>query len=362
MKKCLTHEDVKCKYLVVSARMLMYKLYKECVSIQLNMFGCSRIKPSKYIYLNNYTIFLDTVFRLIACFKKEYERLHNKFGFEKMVLIYDITGSPMKWSMWNNLINKYLSDDYLFKCAIGKLKVVARFTEDDELTDYDSWEEFLANEYKADYHFSMHHMDYKISNYYRKQKAIKEFIYIISLTQMQLSSHEIALAWDYVLGVIGKMKNVSIYKTSMQDFNYNILHVFDEQRTVVISKEKPPIDNIFYYDFNRLYYPAGLPTVKKFEPDETTQLIKWKSKMKPLIDYFKDCEDDCHGKILDINDYMTTEVFRDLNKSYIKNKLDTVTADRFDEDEYSWITVDLYRELVSETVQRFNKLFDVKCV
>lgn len=358
IKSCVCKDNIKCKYIVVSSSTLFHRIYKKCVNVQLSMYGCDGVKKNTYIYLNNFNIFIDTVFRMLVMFKKEFKKLREKFDFSKMILINDLHETPKKWYMWNYLTRTKANDDFIFKCAIHKLKTLSKLLDDDEMYDYDSWEEFLSQTYKGDYDFSLHYPPYKISNFYKKQNVIKKFVYLISLTQMQLSQNEILEAWKYVLNVVSKNKNVKVFCCENGEFDFNICHIFNSQRTVFITKNYVCTENIFFYDFDRVFYPAGSKIVNKFIPNNDAKLLKYERDNKKLIDYFKMCEDECHGKILDINDFMTMEIFRDLNSTYVKNVINVVKPNKFSEDEYMWVTVDLYESFLPEVLRVFGRIFE----
>lgn len=354
-------DGVKAKYVVMSCDIFFHRLFRKCVNIQLQMFRCP-VKRSKYIYLNNFTIFVDTVFRMLALFKKDLNFLHNKFEFDKLILIDDIKDIPKKWKMYDELDHHNLSDDYLFKGAIHKLQTLSRMLNESEMQDFDVWEEYLSQTYKGDYHFSLHFPNYTMCNEGMKRKLIRRFVHLISLTQMQLSQAEIESAWRYVLDVMNRCSNVSVYKCKNNKFDYDIVHIFNDQKVVFITKECVFVDNVFYYDFTKLYYPAISWRKPRYEPDTNAKLIRYEPTNRRLISYFDDCQKECHGCIMDINDYMTTEIFRDLNNTYIKNIVTVVQPDKFSETEYSWVTVDMYRDLLVRTIDTFNKLFNLKLI
>lgn len=363
LKSCVCRDNVKCKYVVASSNTIFCYIFKKCVNIQLSMFGCEGVKNNTYIYMNNFNIFLDTVFRMLVLFKRTFEKLRDKFDFGKMILVDDINEAPKKWFMWNYLTRTMTDDDYLFKSAIHKLKTLSKLLDEDEKSDFDSWEEFLSQMYKGDYDFSFHYPPYRISNFYKKKETVKKFIYLISLTQMQLSQNEILMCWKYVLNVVSQLKDVKVFGSTDGKFDLNIAHVFNSQRTVFIAKEYAAIDNVFFYDFERLYYPASSVMFGKFYPDVGIKLLKYNGGAnKKLLEYFVDCERECHGKILDINDFMTVEIFRNLNETYVKNRIDIVKPGKFTEDEYTWVSIDLFESFLPEVIKTFNKMFGFNVV
>ena len=59
------------------------------------------------------------------------------------------------------------------------------------------------------------------------------------------------------------------------DFDYNITHIFSNQRTLFITDEYVNVENIFFYDHKNVYYPYSFnKLVLKDVPNEQVKIIK----------------------------------------------------------------------------------------
>lgn len=362
IQRCICRDNPQFKYIVISASYLFKYMFPKCVNIQNAMYMFENGKYNSFIYLNNYTLFIDTVFRLLVMFKKLIKQWKHEFRYEKIVLINDLTPNdlPKRRDVYHPNMKRKLNEHELYKDAIRQLKYLSIFLTDEEKYDYDSWEDYLCQTYKADYHFSLWYPNARLSNYHVKMQYIKRFMFDIAAVQTQLTSVEMIEAFRYVMNVMkDTYKYIAIYKCKSGNFDINLVHLFAKYRTLYMVHRCAVYPNAFMYDFNYVYYPSTIKCIKSFEPDITVQLFVSRCKNKfRLIDLFDICERECHGRILDINDYMTAEIFKDIISTYHHNKLDTVKPEIFDEDEYSWVTKAFYENFLDDVIIRFKNTFE----
>ena len=386
-KSCKCKEGVNCNTIVISATKMLNFLFCKCKTEQLEIFGLSKLyKTPCYIYMNNFCIMVDTTFRLLYKFGEYYSNLIKKFGAKQIIIIDDLNRPvsdesikdkmrhnatiicPKKWNMYNYLLHGFYSDDEIYKQMMWKLKSLSKFLDDDEYENYDCWEVLLSEKFPGLYDFCLRGQPLKLHNYYIKNRILSQFVYLVALTQMQLSQFEIYMCWKFVLKQIRKNKrsDVLVYECESGDFDYNITHIFSNQRTLFITDEYVNVENIFFYDHKNVYYPYSFnKLVLKDIPNEQAKIIKRikrKKEIDNLIDLFDICEAECNGKILDINSAYTLSVFSNVKKIYVEQKFDELMPDKIEETDYSWVTKDYYIDVIVEWINSFNKISKFKVI
>ena len=380
-KRCKCKESIQCNTIVVSAKILFKKLFYTSMSEQKKLFGLSGLsRKSPYIYLNNFCIMIDTVFRMIYNFGEYYNKYMRKFNAKQFIIIDDILNPqhgtleenaikvcPIKGPLFNYVANSCCYDNTHYKHMMWKLKNLCKFLDEDELEDYDCWEVLLSRMFPDLYDFGIHARPYTIKNYYMKQRKLSKFLYLATLTQIQLSQVEIYVCWRFVLRQLRKQesKEFMIYECDNGDFDYNITHIFNKQRTLFITDKYVNVDNIFFYNKNNIFYPCADRQLKlKDYPNEEVKLIKRIKRKKEgvttMMDLFDVCEKECNGKILDINSAYSLNIFSDMKKLYVDGLFDELMPDKIEETEYSWITKECYSELMNEWIRAFNAVSKFK--
>lgn len=282
---------------------------------------------------------------------------------------------PRKWKMFDYMYRGFYDDKFIYRHMIWKLKSLRRFLDEDELEDYDCWEAMLAKMFPELYDFCLRDYHYKLHNYYIKKRLVSNFVYLISLTQMQLSQYELFVCWKYVLRNIRKsgMEGVSVYECENGMFDYNIAHAFTKQRTLFITDKFIVMENLFFFTYKRVYYPYishesvfhynYIENYPKDVPNKNAKLIKrtkFKKEFGSLLDLFDLCEKECNGKIIDINSAYTFNIFSNMKKLYAENKFEELMPEKFEETEYSWVLKESYADVVNEWVNSFNKISKIK--
>lgn len=321
---------------------------------------------------------IDTTFRLLYKFGEYYNKLIKKFGAKKLIIIDDLnchgsddmknatTICPKKWNMYNYMLHGFYPDEEIYKQMMWKLKSLSKFLDEDEYEDFDCWEVLLSKKFPGLYDFCLRGQPLKLHNYYVKNRILSQFIYLIALTQMQLSQYELYICWKFVLRQIRKNKrnDVLVYECENGDFDYNITHLFSNQRTLFITNKYVNVENIFFYDHKNIYYPyTSCKSILKDIPNEETKMIKRikrKKEINNMIDLFDVCELECNGKILDINSAYTLSIFSNIKKLYVDCEFNELMPDKIEETDYSWVTKEYYIDVITEWINSFNKISKFK--
>ena len=377
---CVSKEKLNCDVVVISASKMFNRLFDECKDEQLDMFGLNKFYNNRcYIYLNNFSIMIDTVFRLIRLFDDYYTKIQKRFKPKEIIIINDLNKlestedpkiiakniCPKKWYMYNYLVHHMDSDDEIYRQMMWKLKTLRNFLDDEEIEDYDCWEVLLSKKFPNLYDFCLRGRLYKLHNYYAKQKVLNQFLYLVSLSQMQLTQFEIYVCWKYVLKIIRK-NGYNVYECENKSFDYNIVHNFTNKRTLFISNRYVICENIFFYDDGKIYYPFLMTIYKNYLkdiPDENVKLIKrtkFKKEYNNMMNLFDVCESECNGKILDINSAYSMIIFNDMESLYVEKEFKEIKPDKIEETEYSWVLRDSYADLINSWINAFNKISKIK--
>lgn len=359
--------NVECDTIVVSAVKMFNKLFHRCVSEQMEIFGLSGDEQGKkIIYLNNFCIMIDSVFRITYLFGEHYNYLMKKFKAKNFILIDDLDENriddicPRKWWMYDENYKKYCSEDYVLKWMLWKLKSLCSYLDSDEIEDYDCWETLLAGKFPELYDFCLRNHRFVLENKYERKRREEGFLYYLAMSQIQLNKNEIFACWSFVMRQIKKSK-INVLSCENGGFDYNIVHLFMNKRTVFVCSDYVNVDNIYFYDYYGVYYPCGAKSkiVLKDFPNENAKLVKrmkFKKKLKNMIDLFDVCEKECFGKIMDVNSAYSLNVFSNMRMLYVSRKFNELMPDKIEESEYSWITKDSYEECMNEWIKSFNKI------
>lgn len=233
-------EFLQAKYGVISAEYLFGKLYKQCVWIQLDVFGyddaeykCELEKwtksrryrkhnkkptkrPNSYMYTNNYVIFIDTVFRMIALFDRYIKDLSKyKCSIDNIVLINDInwTSIPRCHEVWNFASKTFCTRERIAANMIKQLKLISQTFKPDELDEFETFNSYLMKTFPELYHFDYYHPNFVTMCVTRegKEKLRKDFMYLAALLQVQLTMKEIYLAWTMVFDILSRRKGIHAF-------------------------------------------------------------------------------------------------------------------------------------------------------
>lgn len=315
-----------------------------------------------YMYINNYNIFLDTILRMLVMWKKLYLEWKRDHCFEKIVIFHDYTidDVPQKYKVWSYILNGDCNEEALFKSLMIKLKAARFYLTENEKDDYDIWMDLLCRKFPGEVDFSWHYAERYYDDHVKKRKFVKDILLLIGLTQMQLSHTEIFHCWEYVLSVIvSNFPDVRVICNESNTFDMNIAKIC-KGKTLFVCEEFDAIPDIVFYNFKRKYYWKSNKEPPKVL--SSMQARVWNAPTTTLLEHFKMCDKECNNRILDINDYMTTEMFKNLGDTYVKNTIDTIFPDYYDEDEYSWVTINIYETLVPKIKSDFERLFEMKLI
>lgn len=358
-------EFIKCEYMVVSAEYLFNELFTKCKSQQRIMYKPTSHTMGSYAYIDNFTLFMDTIYRMLVQFRQWYMLMNRRHRFTNMIVVDDFITYPAKDKVWFYPMKGYVNVEIIENHIIRVLKELSVCAKSAELDDYDHWEEILLQKYPERYNFRIHSPKEQILDRSRAWKLKCILNQYLSLTQLQLTRVEIMHVFTYVLATVNNWESVKVYTCSNNGFNYNILSKFMSQRTLMYTPMYVVGTNLFYYHKGINHYPAVKCPLKdlddnKFKNTSLTQISK--SRRRKIIDHFKMCENECNGVILDINSYMAEDIFRNLKASFITCKPDVVLADTFCEGEYNWCEIDTFEELVVDVNSRFSKEFKMRVV
>ena len=149
------------------------------------------------------------------------------------------------------------------------------------------------------------------------------------------------------------------YKPTSDVFDFNIIHIFNKENCVFITRKCVPYDHIFYYDFHKVYYPITCRKYVNCELDETVRLTKYVQHKRTLLSYFDDTNKECAEYMLDLNDGLYQMLFDDLDSLYKKDTVgkDVIRPDKYMEYDTSYVTYDMMAQLMGPLIARFNKKF-----
>lgn len=149
------------------------------------------------------------------------------------------------------------------------------------------------------------------------------------------------------------------YRTSSNVFNFNIIHLFRKHKTVFITRNFVPYDNIFYFNCRHMYYPVAGKKYSNCKLDTSFKLIPYKQHKRTLLDCFKDIEDSCFGRILDLNEGIYFMLFDDMKAMYVNDSIgeNVVRPDSYEEREHDWLTFEMMEKFIPDIIRKFNEMF-----
>lgn len=152
------------------------------------------------------------------------------------------------------------------------------------------------------------------------------------------------------------------YKPTNKIFDFNIIHLFNSNKCLFITRQCVPYDNIFYYDFENVYYPISSPCSINCDLDENVSLTKYKQHKRTIISCFDDINRECGEHILDLNEGLYLMMYQNLHNMFVLNKVsnDVPRPDIFHENEHQWILKPMMDGFISDLVRKFNQKFKTK--
>ena len=149
---------------------------------------------------------------------------------------------------------------------------------------------------------------------------------------------------------------------SYELFSYKIITQLPQHEKVIfISNQFVSYTNCFIFNFKHLYYPK-LILAQNYDIASDHELVKYERSNMKIIDYYDFCNELCMDRILDCYDYMTMELFSHIERTYKYNTIHTIKPNRFDMEDYGWITKELYQQFMPGVIAIFNNVFKAKCV
>lgn len=149
---------------------------------------------------------------------------------------------------------------------------------------------------------------------------------------------------------------------SYELFSYKIITQLPQHEKIIfISNQFVSYTNCFIFNFKHLYYPK-LKLAQNYDISSDHELVKYERSNTKIIDYYDFCNELCMDRILDCYDYMTMELFSNIERTYKYNTIHTIKPNRFDMEDYGWITKELYQQFMPGVITTFNNVFKTKCV
>lgn len=434
IKNCICNDDVHSDVIFISGDFLLNKAFKECRDTQLTLFNFNKLTekihndqvklinpPAGFNFehslcINHFTLFVDTIFRMLVIIKRYIKHLKTKFKSKRIIIENDIIHIPESIDVYDPYSHRFVSSELAERRMINKLYKLSMLLDDDMLSDFDIWERYLSKKYAKDYNFSMHYPRYRVSEKYRykiynnsfdtfnhlnempnkkyynyAKKELFNLMRYMYYSQCHLKSNEIEIIFKYIISVLNQIKCVEVYDIisneesyknkcykeilkvkGMTLFSFKFLdetddlfkHIYNEgslksNRIVAVCDMYVKTKKLFIYDFKDLYYTGALDA-NDYNYRLDLPLVKHKYKIKKITDFFDDCNKEYNDRMIDVFDYMTIEVFKDLKATYVDNKINVLKPKRFEVDEYSWIIKDLYESMLPSIITRFNRMFGFK--
>lgn len=147
-------------------------------------------------------------------------------------------------------------------------------------------------------------------------------------------------------------------------FNFNIIHIFNTQKCLFITRKFVPYTNVFYFKSKAPHYPIMSKKYHNCELDTSTKLVKYVPHNRTLLSCFDDINRECAERVLDLNDSLRVMLFDDMKALYVDDTVgeDVVRPDRYSEWDYSWITREMAYEFMPNVIVAFNKHFKTDVV
>jgi len=366
---------------VVSARRVFKNMINKCKYQQLALFSLTkgdgtnaRRSGQTVVYLNNFCLMIDTVFRLTFMFSRYYSKLLKRYNVEHVIILNDVRKSDFAYAdklvIKDVVRGKQYNKKMLDLVLMWKLKGLRYWLEDEELEDFDNWESYFVKEYPGEYDYELRSrnrnvkLDYNCYAEYITKLKLMEFMRMAALSQMYLNSDELFECCQFVLKNIkmNNFKNLSVCEFDNQ-YEADVVNKFDDKNVLYVTDWFVNYSNSYFVNKEDVVcYPFMRKNQIAYSVlNENCKLMFAKFKKSlTLINLFDVCEKACNGKILDINSAYSLNLFNDPKMLYIDVKMSDLFPDNIEEDEYMWLIKEYYFNAVAEWAIGFNHICKIK--
>lgn len=154
------------------------------------------------------------------------------------------------------------------------------------------------------------------------------------------------------------------YRNDSDVFDFNIIHIFSEQKCLFVTRKFVPYPNIFYFKSKAAHYPIASKKYSKCELDSGARLVKYTPHNRTLLSCFDDISRECAERVLDLNDGLRIMMFDDVKALYTNDTVgeNVIRPDGFSEYDYSWITKEMIYDFMPDVITKFNKHYKTEVV
>lgn len=359
------------KHVVIDIGYMFNKMVRSVINEQVDIFGKDFSKGMhtrfKVIFLNNYFICVDTLFRMIAHCHKFINTLKERFNVNKFYFVNSTKPDipPWRYVYCEGLSGLYpLNELYAYREAARRLYHLAKCMTEDEVEEYVPYERFIANKYPSVFYRTLHTriVDYTYSREEKKKYKVS-FFGIMQVIQSQITSHEWEYIFKYVLRTVNRWKGVRVLSevSTLVEHYGAAEYAVSLGNAIIFSKYIIRTRGIFEY--NTTNKEAYETTVAKKAPPrfankpEIKQMRFGKKEQYTLSYMFDLCSREMENKMLSTDIYNIYNIFIKPEILYIKNKRPKKYEDFGDN--FTDIPLDkqMCIDVLKDFVEKYNQLF-----
>ena len=394
-KKCIIHDNVKCKNCVILLSSLLKDLFDESVAAQLIIYKCQSKSLRHIVYTNIFNRVVDLVFRM--CYKcgELFHMLNIRHGVNEITIFDDVQGfcdieqrlnESQHIKIYDIENNRFYQKGYYMRFIINDLRHYTEWCPESDQDELLQIEKYLATRYPDIYSFSMEHMfKYFKSNptpknpetIAKRKEDTRRLIQRIMLLQTTMTPLIESACIAFTSTILKNNKtmkglHINVIPTDRDVDLRLIFSLFANEKVIYITPQTFKSKNIFILRNGDLYYPFLCKRCEMFvyfDVDEEILLqrivkrigrVNKQNLINSFAKLFNVCRIECGFGVLDVNSDYRYIIFENVKRLIVDQQIETTLPDYMCDNELIWIEDDDYMEQVPEWIGAFNSFSRIK--
>lgn len=293
--------------LLIQASRFLSEVYYRVFALQQRVYNSHTNTNHGYVYLDNYLLTVDTLFRLFVSARDDIRKLVKRFSVERVVLIDDVQTDnvPKFHRVYNFRCRKWFSYEGLKRSAINALARYRHFVRNDTLANYEAYMETFVEQFPEHVHYSLYDARHREYDHYVAKVFKRRFITHMQLSQMQLTPIQLVATFHAVCDMLN---GSTIEVLTANVFDSSVIEQFNDNVVLCISSNYECLPNVFYYaGHDVLKTHLSLTHIRKRKVVRTVLRMHRKQQIVQIIKLLELC-DEIHGHVLYTNLRVKREV------------------------------------------------------
>jgi hypothetical protein len=357
------------KTAIIDYNMMFNIYYKEALRSQRSIFKINDDMRSQRLYVNNYFMLIDTIFRIYSLFDKFKHNLSTKFSTKEFYMIYENKDEKIK--PYRGRFRIHGKKPLIIHIADAYRHLSTLLTDENDISNVSTYGSWLVNKKInriPDMRLCKKNRELLFFHEVNGREStdfINDFLYYVREYQMGLTNVQYSLVFNIVLKLLAQRYDTEcLYMHNKNkcrrraDFDFDFVNSFKHNVIICGNKINTKCLNAYYnFDDNDVFhFKETTPKPSRLKKHNKKQLTETEVNLFNLIDK---CVEEV-GPILNINSDIVNYVME--NETYDNNSTVELSKimfpEKYSNDDfdilYSYDIQSIYTEFIQNYAQRFN--------